>query len=124
LSSAKSSKSYEALLESKEFIEKLPNRANTFLEKLLNNELQINVNSLDEVYLMDGFQKIANRISAGIIFGALIIGAAMLMRYETSFTLFGYSGIAMIFFLIAAAGGLYLAVKSMLKDEPTIKKKE
>jgi ubiquinone biosynthesis protein len=124
ISSAASSKSYEALLESKEFVEKLPSRANTFLDKLLNNELQLNVNSLDEVYLMDGFQKIANRISAGVIFGALIIGAAMLMRYETPFKIFGYSGIAIVFFLLAAVGGLILAYKALIKDEPSIKKKD
>lgn len=123
LKSATSTKSYEVLLESKEFIEKLPNRVNSIMDKLANNELQLNVNSLDEVYLMSGFQKIANRISAGLIFGALIIGAAMLMRIETSFKIFGYSGIAMIFFLIAALGGLFMAFGALFNDEPSIKKK-
>lgn len=122
-SSVSSTKLYETMLESKEFIEKLPNRVNSILDKVTNNELQLSVKSLDEVYLMNGFQKIANRIAAGLIFAALIIGAAMLMSYETSFRIFGYSGLAIIFFLIAAIGGLILAFEALLKDEPSIKKK-
>ena len=42
----------------------------------------------------------------GVILAALVVGAALMMRVPTSFTLFGYPGIAMIFFLLAAAGGL------------------
>lgn len=122
LKSANSSKSYEVLLESKEFLEKLPSRVNSILDKVSNNELEVKVNAVDEAYLMNGFQKVANRITAGIIFGSLIIGAAMLMRFETSFKLFGYSGIAIIFFIIAALGGLFVAFRSLLKDEPDIKK--
>lgn len=122
LKSVNSSKSYELLLESKEFMEKLPSRVNSILDKVSNNELEVKVNAVDEAYLMNGFQKVANRITAGIIFGSLIIGAAMLMRFETSFKLFGYSGIAIIFFIIAALGGLFVAFKSLLKDEPDIKK--
>ena len=33
----------------------------------------------------------------------------MIMRVETSFRLFGYPGLAMILFLIAGTGGLWLA---------------
>jgi len=122
LKSVNSSKSYELLLESKEFMEKLPSRVNSILDKVSNNELEVKVNAVDEAYLMNGFQKVANRITAGIIFGSLIIGAAMMMRFETSFKLFGYSGIAIIFFIIAAVGGLFVAFRSLLKDEPDIKK--
>jgi len=122
LKAVNSSKSYELLLESKEFMEKLPSRVNSILDKVSNNELEVKVNAVDEAYLMNGFQKVANRITAGIIFGSLIIGAAMMMRFETSFKLFGYSGIAIIFFIIAAVGGLFVAFRSLLKDEPDIKK--
>ena len=40
---------------------------------------------------------------------ALIIGAAMLMQVRTSFTILGYPGLAMMLFLAAAAGGVWLA---------------
>ena len=45
--------------------------------------------SPDEDLFMSGLQKIANRITLGLILAALIVGAAMLMRIQTSFRLFG-----------------------------------
>ncbi|HEX2787529.1 MAG TPA: AarF/UbiB family protein [Ignavibacteria bacterium] len=122
--SATSKKSYDVLLDSKEFIEKLPSRVNNILDKVSNNELELKVKSIDEVYLMNGLQKIANRIAIGLILAALIIGASNLMNVETDFTLFGYPGVAMIFFLIAIAGSITLAMKIMFSDEHTSKKKQ
>jgi ubiquinone biosynthesis protein len=122
--SVSSMKTYELLLESKEFIEKLPSRVNTFLDKLSSNELELKVKSIDEAYLMNGFQKIANRITAGIIFGAMILGASLLFRMETSFVILGYPGFAVMLFIIGITGGLYIAFSALFKDEPDIRKKE
>ena len=46
----------------------------------------------------------------------LIVGAALLMRVQTSFELFGYPGLAIICFLIAAAGGLWLVFNILWYD--------
>lgn len=104
-------------LEAKKLTEKLPERLNTITEKLANNEFEIKIDAIDEQRLTDGFQKVANRISIGLIIAALIIGAALLMRIPSTFTLFGYPGLAMILFSIAAVIGLWLVLKMMLKDE-------
>jgi len=53
---------------------------------------------------------------------ALIVGAALLMRVETSFTIFGYPGIAIIFFFIAAGAGMFLVFNILFKDEKSEKK--
>jgi hypothetical protein len=66
---------------------------------------------------MAGFQKVANRITLGLLLAALIIGAAMLMRVDTAFRILGYPGLAIIFFLLAAGGGLALMLTILLKDE-------
>jgi ubiquinone biosynthesis protein len=66
---------------------------------------------------MAGFQKVANRITLGLLLAALIIGAAMLMQVETSFRILGYPGLAIIFFLLAAGGGIALMLSILLKDE-------
>ncbi|HEX8889623.1 MAG TPA: hypothetical protein VF779_10620, partial [Pyrinomonadaceae bacterium] len=113
---------YNTLLEAKGLLEKLPGRINKFLETVANNDLSIKVDAIDETKLMEGFQKIANRITAGLIIAALIVGAAMLMRIETKFTIFGYPGIAMIFFFIAAGVGLWLVFHMLFKDEESEKK--
>ena len=104
-------------LEAKKITEKLPERLNTITEKLANNEFEIKIDAIDEQRLTDGFQKVANRISIGLIIAALIIGAALLMRIPSTFTLLGYPGLAMILFSIAAVIGLWLVLKMMLKDE-------
>jgi hypothetical protein len=74
---------------------------------------------------MVGFQKIANRIVAGIVLAATIIGASILMHVQTpKFTLFGYPGLAIIFFLVAAIGGLLFAIAMLMNDERQAKKKD
>jgi len=120
--SASSQKPYEILLEAKEFFEKLPARVNRIMDKVTNDEIKVKVETVDEVYLMNGFQKVANRITMGLIIAALIIGAALIMRFETSFTILGYPGLAMIFFLIAAIGGLSLVYRIIFVDEKEMTK--
>ncbi len=114
---------FNTLLETKGLIEKMPGRINKFLDAIANNEMEIKVDAIDETKLMEGFQKIANRITMGLVLAALIVGAALLMRIETSFTLFGYPGIAIIFFFIAAGAGLFLVFNILFKDEKSEKKK-
>ena len=41
----------------------------------------------------------------------------MLMQVETSFRILGYPGLAIIFFLLAAGGGIALMLSILLKDE-------
>ena len=113
---------FNTLLEAKGFVDKLPGRVNSFLDAIANNEMKIKVEAIDESKLMEGFQKIANRITMGLVIAALIVGAAMLMRVETSFKIFGYPGIAMIFFFIAAGAGLWFVFHMLFKDETSEKK--
>jgi ubiquinone biosynthesis protein len=105
------------LLETKELVERLPERLNRILDYLANNRLEVKVDAIDEARLMAGFQKVANRITVGLLLAALIVGAAMLMKVETSFRILGYPGLAMIFFMLAAAGGVALVATILFKDE-------
>jgi len=110
------------VLEVKEFVEKFPGRINKILDTVGNNELKISVDAIDERIVLDGLQKVANRITIGLVLAALIVGAALLMRVETSFRLFGYPGLPMIFFLLAAIGALILIFNILLYDKKPKKK--
>jgi ubiquinone biosynthesis protein len=110
------------VVDLKEFAEKFPTRVNRILDSLGNNELRFKVDAIDEKVVMEGLQKVANRITLGLMVAALIVGAALIMRVETSFRIFGYPGLAMIFFLLAAAAGLVLAVNILFYDEKRRKK--
>jgi hypothetical protein len=104
------------IVELKDFVERLPTRINRILDAVGNNELRIGVDAIDEKRLIEGLQKVANRITLGLILAALIVGAALMMRVETSFKLLGYPGLPTIFFLVAAIGALFLAVNILLFD--------
>ena len=110
------------VVDLKEFAEKLPTRVNRILDAAGNNELRFKVDAIDEKVVLEGLQKVANRITLGLIVASLIVGAAMLMRVETSFRIFGYPGLAMIFFLLAAAAGLALSVSILSTDVKRRKK--
>ena len=113
---------FTAALETKEFLEQLPGRVNKVLDAVTNNELKLNVEVIDEGAVIHGLQKVANRITLGLLLASLIVGAAMLMRVETSFRLFGYPGFAMVFFLVAAGGALWLAFDIVTSDRHTRKR--
>lgn len=104
------------LLEAKEFVEQMPSRLNQLFELAATNKLRIKVDSLDENLIVTTLQKIANRITMGLILAAMIIGASLLMRVETSFHIFGYPGFAMMLFLLAFIGGGALAVQILRHD--------
>jgi predicted unusual protein kinase regulating ubiquinone biosynthesis (AarF/ABC1/UbiB family) len=112
-----------SVVELKEFVEKLPGRVNKILDTIGNNELKIDVDTIDEKVVVEGLQKVANRISLGLVLAALIVGASMLMRIETSFRILGYPGFAMIFFLLAAIAGIGLIVTIVMTDIKARRKK-
>ena len=100
---------FAALLDAKNFAERLPGRINRILDSLADQELKVKVELIDEGAVLEGLQKVANRITLGLILASMIVGAALLMRVETSFRLFGYPGLAMLFFLGAAFGASWMA---------------
>jgi predicted unusual protein kinase regulating ubiquinone biosynthesis (AarF/ABC1/UbiB family) len=107
---------FGAAMEAKNFVQRLPARVNRILDRLADNEFRIHVDAIDETRLMEGMQKVANRIALGLILAALIVGAALMMDVPTSFQLFGYPGIAILLFLGAAAGGAALVVAILASD--------
>ena len=108
---------FGGVLEVKDLLQRLPARLNRFFDALANNEFKVSVDAIDEKTLIVGFQKIANRITVGLIIAALIVGAALLMRVETSFRIWGYPGLAIIFFLFAAGAGVVLLLNIFFYDK-------
>ncbi|HEX8281679.1 MAG TPA: AarF/ABC1/UbiB kinase family protein [Chthoniobacterales bacterium] len=107
---------FSGVLEVKDLIQRLPSRINKILDAISNNDLKVTVDAIDEKTLIVGFQKVANRITTGLIIAALIVGAALLMRVETTFRIWGYPGLAIIFFLAAAGSGVVLLVNILFYD--------
>ena len=105
------------VLEMKDFMSGLPVRLNRIMDAVGNRELEVKVHTMQAGLMVEGLQKVANRIASGLILAALIIGAALLMRVETSFRVLGYPGIAILCFLAATAGGVWLLVNIFIQDK-------
>ena len=76
----------------------------------------MNVRPAETEFLIESARRVANRITTGLVLAALIVGAALLMRVQTPFTLFGYPGLAIICFLLAAFGGFVLLLNIFWQD--------
>src|SRR5688572_20496312 len=110
---------FSTALEVRDFAERLPARMNRILDALSANDLRLKIEVIDHGSIIDGFQKVANRIALGLVLAALIVGAAMLMRVPTPFTILGYPGLAMLLFLAAAGGGFWMAWTILAGDVKT-----
>jgi predicted unusual protein kinase regulating ubiquinone biosynthesis (AarF/ABC1/UbiB family) len=113
---ASSGSIFTSLLEAKDFAEQFPSRVNRVMDALAEGQFRINVRAFDEAEMLRGLQKLANRVTMGLVLASLILGAALLMRVQTSSTLFGYPTVAIVCFLVAAGGGLLLVVSIMRSD--------
>jgi ubiquinone biosynthesis protein len=107
---------YQSLMEASEFAQEMPRRLNQITRLVAENRLKVDVNAIDEAKLIRGLHRVANRITAGLVTAALIIGASLIMRQETEWKIFGYPAIALVFFIISAVAGGALLNKAMFQD--------
>jgi ubiquinone biosynthesis protein len=107
---------FSALLDARDFVEQLPGRVNKVMDALAEGDFHVNVKAFDEAEMLRGLQKLANRITTGMVLAALILGAALLMRVPTSSKLFGYPAVAILCFLAATAGGFILLFSIVRSD--------
>jgi predicted unusual protein kinase regulating ubiquinone biosynthesis (AarF/ABC1/UbiB family) len=114
---------FGSLLEMKGFIGHLPQRLNGIMDAVANAELEVRVKAVDAKMVMAGTQKIANRITSGLLLAALIIGASLLMRVETSSRIFGYPSLAILCFIAAAGGAVCLLITIFIQDRKDSEKR-
>lgn len=103
-------------LEMQELVREAPPRIATLLRTLADNRFRVHIAGLEEARLIESMQKIANRVTAGLIAAAMIVGAALIMDIPTRHTLMGYPAMALVMFLIAAALGASLVISSLFGD--------
>jgi ubiquinone biosynthesis protein len=110
-----------AAMELKNFASGFPQRVNRIMDAVANRELEVKIRAVDAGDVIEGMQKIANRVTSGLILAALIVGAALLMRVSTEFQVLGYPGFAIMCFIAAALGGVVLLVNIFLQDRASRK---
>ena len=105
-----------AALDAKEFTSQLPRRANRILDSLADGQLRLRVDAVDEERLHTVLQRLANRLTLGVVIAATILGASLLMHVPTDNRILGYPAIAIVLFTVAILGGAALAVWIVVTD--------
>jgi ubiquinone biosynthesis protein len=103
-------------LDVKEFTAELPRRANRILDSLADGEFRIRVDALDEERLHTVLQRLATRVTLGMVIASTILGASLLMQVPTDHRILGYPAIAIVLFTVAILGGAALAVWVVVTD--------
>ena len=109
------------LLELKDFSVHLPGRLNRIMDALASSELEVKVKATDAKMVVDGIEKVANRVTKGILLASVIMGASLMMQIETRWSLFGYPGFAMFCFLSAGVGAVALLYNIYSEDRASRK---
>jgi ubiquinone biosynthesis protein len=104
---------YRALSEGADLIGALPRRIDVITRKLADNELTAKLEVPQIAVLVEGLQKVANRVFTGLVLAALIVASAMLLPQRR---VLGTAG-----FIIAGALGLYMVGSILWKDRPAPK---
>ncbi len=104
------------LIEIQTLLREGPRKLSDALSLIAENKLQLRVAGLEESRLMENLQKIANRISAGLVTAALIVASSLMMRVETRSTLWGYPTVALLLFLLGAGLGVCIVVSALRGD--------
>lgn len=105
-----------AALDAKEFTSQLPRRANRILDSLADGQLRLRVDALDEERLHTVLQRLANRLTLGVIIAATILGASLLMQVPADHRILGYPAIAIVLFTLAILSGAALVAWIVVTD--------
>ncbi|MEW6734335.1 MAG: AarF/UbiB family protein [Acidobacteriota bacterium] len=108
---------YSQAVQVQHLVTDLPKKIDKMIDQLNDEEFELRVHIDRSKDILKAIQKVANRITMGMITAAIIIGSAIIMHIHTNFQLFGYPGIAIIGFLLASGFGAYLIISMILNDQ-------
>lgn len=103
-------------LDLQELARHTPQHVAAILRTLAENRLRVHIDGLEESHMMESLQKIANRISTGLIIAALVVGGALTARLRSGPALLGLPLVSMLFILVAAVLGLGLILSALRRD--------
>jgi ubiquinone biosynthesis protein len=107
---------YPALLDLNQLVLDLPHRIREILDLTAAGRLAFGVKLTQAEIFMAGVHKLANRLTVGLVIGALLLSSSLIMRNPLGPRLFGYPAFAMIGYLIAGLAAVYLIVSTLIRD--------
>lgn len=99
---------YQLATESSGLLAALPHRLDILTQRLASNEFQTSIDVPQIVTLLEGLQKVANRIFSGLVLAGTVVASAMLIQYQRSLGMFG--------FVLAGVIGIYMVLSILWTD--------
>lgn len=99
---------FQIATESTEFISSLPHRLEIITKRLASGDFETRLDVPQLVVLLNGLQKIANRVFSGLVLAAIVVASALLLPHRRSLGTIG--------FIIAGVIGLYMVVTILITD--------
>ncbi len=105
---------YKLINQSWEFASALPHRLDVITKRLADNDIQARLDLPQVSVLLEGLQKVANRVFSGLVLASIIIASAMLLKERRQLGSWG--------FIIAAGIALYMVISILWNDRHTAKR--
>jgi ubiquinone biosynthesis protein len=94
--------------EGTDFLAALPGRLEVITKRLATGNFETRVEVPQMEVLLDGLQKVANRVFSGLVLAGVVVASALLMQYQRT--------LGMIGFVIAGVIGLWMVATILISD--------
>ena len=94
-------------------LQQIPENVQRILQRLEEEDIQINLHHTGTENLEDTFNASMNRLTVGIIVGSLIIGSSLVITTGVKPLLFGYPAIGILGFIASGLLGLYIVLSTL-----------
>jgi ubiquinone biosynthesis protein len=96
-------------------LQRIPENLQRILQRIENEELQINFHHTGTENLEETFNSSMNRLTVGIIIGSLLIGSSLVITTGVKPLLWGYPAIGIVGFLASGLLGLFIVISTLRK---------
>lgn len=96
-------------------LQQIPENMRRILQRIEDEELQINFHHTGTEELEETFNASMNRLTVGIIIGSLLIGSSLVITTGVKPLLWGYPAIGIVGFLVSGLLGLYIVISTLRK---------
>jgi predicted unusual protein kinase regulating ubiquinone biosynthesis (AarF/ABC1/UbiB family) len=103
-------------LQTKQFMSALPTRISKALDIIADNAFRVKVDMLDEDRLIEVIEKIANRVTIGLVVAAMILAGAFLMGRDAPHMLWVYPTLGLILTVVGLCVGVLVLARVFWND--------